>query len=203
MCSSCRHRRSCSGSPSSGYRQPSTMSPASGAQQRRTLHWSVRWKPPQRRQSIRSPRGSPSCTRTVGALVGAKRDEMRRLNDLRAERRRIAEQLRKVAERRARAHHTSLAPQQTTTVTQNDGGYLSYPVKNTYITSPYGMRMNPVIHVYELHDGTDFHAVCGTPVYAAAPGRVTEEYFNIGYGNRLLMDNGYVTGSAWRRRTTT
>jgi murein DD-endopeptidase MepM/ murein hydrolase activator NlpD len=127
-------------------------------------------------------------------LVGAKRDEIRRLSDLRAERRRIAEQLRKVAERRARAHHTSLATKPTTTVTQNDGGYLSYPVKNTYITSPYGMRMNPVIHVYELHDGTDFHAVCGTPVYAAAPGRVTEEYFNVGYGNRLLMDNGYVRG---------
>ncbi len=127
-------------------------------------------------------------------LVAAKRSDLRRLGDLRAERRRIGQRLRQVAERRAREHHTTLSATPTTTVTQNDGGYLSYPVKNTYITSPYGMRMNPVIHVYELHDGTDFHAVCGTPVYAAARGRVTEEYFNIGYGNRLLMDNGYVHG---------
>jgi murein DD-endopeptidase MepM/ murein hydrolase activator NlpD len=127
-------------------------------------------------------------------LVAAKRSDIRRLGDLRAERRRIGQRLRQVAERRAREHHTTLSATPTPTVTRNDGGYLSYPVKNTYITSPYGMRMNPVIHVYELHDGTDFHAVCGTPVYAAARGRVTEEYFNIGYGNRLLMDNGYVHG---------
>jgi murein DD-endopeptidase MepM/ murein hydrolase activator NlpD len=127
-------------------------------------------------------------------LAAAKHDEIRRLNDLQAERQRVEQRLQQIAERRAREHHTSIQTPPATTVTQNDGGYLSYPVTNTYITSPYGMRMNPVIHIYELHDGTDFHAVCGTPVYAAAGGTVTEEYYNVGYGNRLLMDNGYVNG---------
>ncbi len=129
-----------------------------------------------------------------GRLAAAKAVEMRRLNDLQAERERVAQQLRQLAERRARQHGTTLTNAPSTTTTQNNGGYLSYPVQNTYITSPYGMRMNPVIHIYELHDGTDFHALCGTPVYAAAGGTVTEEYYNVGYGNRLLMDNGYVKG---------
>ncbi|MDX6367699.1 MAG: hypothetical protein QOK30_2775, partial [Nocardioidaceae bacterium] len=104
-------------------------------------------------------------------LASAKTAEIRRLNALTAERRRVEQRLRQVAERRARQHHKSLAATTSTTpvmVTQNDGGYLSYPVKNTYITSPYGMRMHPILHIWKLHDGTDFHADCGTPVYAAA-----------------------------------
>jgi murein DD-endopeptidase MepM/ murein hydrolase activator NlpD len=68
------------------------------------------------------------------------------------------------------------------------------PVTNTYITSPYGMRMHPILHVYKLHDGTDFHAPCGTPVYAAADGTVLEEYYNTGYGNRVILNHGYVRG---------
>jgi murein DD-endopeptidase MepM/ murein hydrolase activator NlpD len=129
-------------------------------------------------------------------LAAAKTAEVRRLNALTAERRRVEQRLRQVAERRARQHHKSLAVTTSTpvAVTHNDGGYLSYPVKNTYITSPYGMRMHPILHIWKLHDGTDFHADCGTPVYAAADGTVTDEYFNAGYGNRVLMDNGYVHG---------
>jgi murein DD-endopeptidase MepM/ murein hydrolase activator NlpD len=130
-------------------------------------------------------------------LASAKTAEIRRLNALTAERRRVEQRLRQVAERRARQHHKNLAATTSSTpvtVTQNDGGYLSYPVKNTYITSPYGMRMHPILHIWKLHDGTDFHADCGTPVYAAADGTVTDEYFNAGYGNRVLMDNGYVRG---------
>lgn len=79
-----------------------------------------------------------------------------------------------------------------------DTGVLSWPVTDTYVTSPYGMRMHPILHIWELHDGTDFHATCGTPVYAAADGRVTSEYFNAGYGNRLMIDHGFVDGvSLW------
>ena len=74
------------------------------------------------------------------------------------------------------------------------GGFLSNPVDNTYVTSSYGMRVHPILNVLKLHDGTDFHAPCGAPVYAAADGRVMSEYYNTGYGNRLLLDHGFVKG---------
>jgi murein DD-endopeptidase MepM/ murein hydrolase activator NlpD len=75
-----------------------------------------------------------------------------------------------------------------------DGG-LSYPV-SSYITSPYGMRFHPVLHYWKLHDGTDFRAPCGTPIRAAASGRVTDKYYNGGYGNRLFVSHGVIDGSS-------
>lgn len=62
------------------------------------------------------------------------------------------------------------------------------------ITSPYGMRFHPVLKVRKLHDGTDFGARCGTPIRAPYPGRVSQAYFNSGYGNRLMIDHGTVDG---------
>jgi murein DD-endopeptidase MepM/ murein hydrolase activator NlpD len=67
-------------------------------------------------------------------------------------------------------------------------------VGDTYITSSYGMRTHPILNVYKLHDGTDFGAACGSPVYAAASGRIMSEYYNAGYGNRIILDHGFVRG---------
>jgi murein DD-endopeptidase MepM/ murein hydrolase activator NlpD len=123
----------------------------------------------------------------------AKQHEKHRLQTLKSAREKVQQHLQKIAERRARQHGRSI-----TSPPVGGGGYLSYPVNNTYITSPYGMRMHPILHIWELHDGTDFHAPCGTPVYAAAPGTVSQEYYNTGYGNRLFIDHGYVRGvSLW------
>jgi murein DD-endopeptidase MepM/ murein hydrolase activator NlpD len=68
-----------------------------------------------------------------------------------------------------------------------------YPV-NASITSPYGMRFHPVLHIWKLHDGTDFGAGCGTAIHAAHSGTVAERYFNAGYGNRLMIDHGMING---------
>ena len=85
----------------------------------------------------------------------------------------------------------------------NDGGSdpppdtgfsLGYPVGNAYITSPYGMRFHPILHVNKLHDGTDFSAACGTPVLASEDGTVSEAYYNAGYGNRIIISHGYHRG---------
>lgn len=62
------------------------------------------------------------------------------------------------------------------------------------LSSAYGMRLHPVLGIRKLHDGTDFAAGCGTPLLAAADGRVSERYFNRGYGNRLMIDHGKVNG---------
>ncbi|WP_370615812.1 peptidoglycan DD-metalloendopeptidase family protein [Mumia qirimensis] len=75
-----------------------------------------------------------------------------------------------------------------------DGGSsLSYPVQAP-ITSAYGMRFHPVLHYWKLHDGTDFGAACGTPVHAAAGGRVVDRYYNAGYGNRVIISHGQMRG---------
>jgi murein DD-endopeptidase MepM/ murein hydrolase activator NlpD len=78
----------------------------------------------------------------------------------------------------------------------SDSGGLSYPVSNPYVTSPYGMRIHPVTGVYKLHDGTDFRAHCGTPIRAAAPGRVLWARYRGGYGNQVAVDHGVIGGDA-------
>ncbi|WP_375433235.1 peptidoglycan DD-metalloendopeptidase family protein [uncultured Friedmanniella sp.] len=62
------------------------------------------------------------------------------------------------------------------------------------ITSAFGLRLHPVLHVWKLHDGTDLGAACGTPIRAPAAGRVTGETRSAGYGNRLFLDHGRVDG---------
>jgi len=141
-------------------------------------------------------------------IQAAKKHELERLRTLQKERDRVEEKLRKIAEARerraqrrerlallaAKRHHRPAPSSTTVSKSNTSDGFLDYPVSNTYITSPYGMRMHPILHVYKLHDGTDFSAGCGSPVYAAAPGRILSEYYNAGYGNRIIIDHGYVRG---------
>lgn len=77
--------------------------------------------------------------------------------------------------------------------TGDSGATLSRPVYGP-ITSPYGMRVHPVTGVYKLHDGTDFGVGCGVPIRAAASGTVVAQYFNAGYGNRVILNNGVKRG---------
>lgn len=55
------------------------------------------------------------------------------------------------------------------------------------LTSPFGMRVDPVIHVYQLHAGIDIGAQIGRPIYAAAPGCVGFEGVQVGYGKVLFI----------------
>lgn len=75
------------------------------------------------------------------------------------------------------------------------GGTLSRPVGGP-TTSQYGMRLHPVTGVFKLHDGMDFGVGCGTPIRAAASGTIIERYFNAGYGNRVIVNNGVKRGQS-------
>jgi murein DD-endopeptidase MepM/ murein hydrolase activator NlpD len=75
----------------------------------------------------------------------------------------------------------------------SSGGFLDYPV-NGPVTSPFGWRTHPIYGYQSLHDGTDFGAGCGTPIRAAADGRVMEEYFQTAWGNRIIIDHGFHRG---------
>ncbi|MCL1923413.1 MAG: M23 family metallopeptidase [Propionibacteriaceae bacterium] len=62
------------------------------------------------------------------------------------------------------------------------------------VTSAYGMRRHPIEGVWRFHDGVDIASSCGTPLRAAASGKVVESYYHSGYGNRLIIDHGDVQG---------
>lgn len=64
------------------------------------------------------------------------------------------------------------------------------PVADTYVTSPYGMRRNPLGSGYEFHSGVDFKAYY-QDVWATASGTVTFAGYTNGYGNLVVIDHGY------------
>lgn len=79
------------------------------------------------------------------------------------------------------------------TITDPRGKLLHYPV-NAPVSSPFGLRYHPILHVWRLHSGLDFAVPCGTPVGAAAAGTVTFAGVAGGYGNRVVVDNGVISG---------
>ncbi|QZY28416.1 M23 family metallopeptidase [Nocardioides coralli] len=73
------------------------------------------------------------------------------------------------------------------------GGFLNRPVPGI-VTSGYGYRTHPIYGYYGLHNGTDFRAYCGTPMYASAGGTVLSTHYSSVYGNRLYLNVGTVNG---------
>jgi murein DD-endopeptidase MepM/ murein hydrolase activator NlpD len=61
------------------------------------------------------------------------------------------------------------------------------------ITSPYGMRMHPILHYVKLHTGTDF-AVGDGFAHAADSGRVLFTIISVAYGNFTVIDHGTING---------
>jgi murein DD-endopeptidase MepM/ murein hydrolase activator NlpD len=91
--------------------------------------------------------------------------------------------------------HTTLASstQLPTATTTYGGGRLRRPVAGP-ITSRFGNRFDPYYHVWQLHAGADIGAASGTPIVAAASGRVTRASWNGGYGNYTCIDHGQFDG---------
>ena len=63
------------------------------------------------------------------------------------------------------------------------------------ITSRFGMRFHPIYRRWRHHDGTDYGAAKGTPVFSIAGGVVTFAGRRGNYGNLVCIkhDNGYET----------
>jgi murein DD-endopeptidase MepM/ murein hydrolase activator NlpD len=61
------------------------------------------------------------------------------------------------------------------------------------ITSPYGMRMHPILHEYRLHTGTDFAGGDGR-IHAAADGTVVRAGYDVAYGNYIVIYHGQYNG---------
>lgn len=62
------------------------------------------------------------------------------------------------------------------------------------VSSPYGWRLHPTLGTWKFHNGTDFRMPVGTPILAAASGRVSKVYVNEatnGTGVTLTHGNGW------------
>ncbi len=58
------------------------------------------------------------------------------------------------------------------------------------ITSPFGYRIHPILHVRKLHTGIDIGAPSGARIVAAGSGTVIFAGRNGGYGNFTMIDHG-------------
>jgi len=69
------------------------------------------------------------------------------------------------------------------------------PVSNkdlNRIGSSFGSRIDPIYKNIRMHQGIDFTAPSGTPIYATADGVVEVAGFNTdGYGNKVVINHGF------------
>lgn len=100
------------------------------------------------------------------------------------------EAIRREAQRRAKSGGKPLTPDERgASLPTVFHGHFIRPVPGR-ITSGFGMRYHPVLHVRKLHTGVDFGAPRGTPIHAAAAGVVLLAGYTRGYGNCVIIDHG-------------
>ncbi|MDZ5443368.1 peptidoglycan DD-metalloendopeptidase family protein [Micromonospora sp. 4G57] len=99
--------------------------------------------------------------------------------------------LRQEIDRQVRAVPAVAAPARGTATA--GGGSLGLPLRGR-LTSRFGTRLDPYFHVWQLHPGVDLAAPVGTPIVAAADGRVTRAGWYGGYGNYTCLDHGRADG---------
>jgi murein DD-endopeptidase MepM/ murein hydrolase activator NlpD len=68
------------------------------------------------------------------------------------------------------------------------------PVSNedlTRIASGFGYRVHPILKISRPHNGLDFTAPQGTPIYATADGVVAKAENGGGFGNHIIIRHGF------------
>jgi murein DD-endopeptidase MepM/ murein hydrolase activator NlpD len=92
------------------------------------------------------------------------------------------EAARRLAERRARQLAGETLPAET------GPGLFSWPASGP-ITSPFGVRTDPITGRARRHDGIDIGAPMGATIGAAASGTVIYAGWESGYGNTIVIDH--------------
>lgn len=65
--------------------------------------------------------------------------------------------------------------------------FLKSPLKYSQVTSGFGSRFHPVLNYVGNHNGVDYHAPVGTPVWAVSDGTVTKAGWDYGGGNVVCI----------------
>ena len=69
-------------------------------------------------------------------------------------------------------------------------GFLRYPVEFSRISSRFSnARMHPVLHTVRAHKGVDLAAPTGTPIRAAADGKISFQGWKGGYGKVVMIQH--------------
>lgn len=66
-------------------------------------------------------------------------------------------------------------------------GLMRTPIDGAHMTSNFGMRRHPILGYSKFHQGVDFSAPTGTPIFAAGDGVVEEVGYKSGYGRFVLL----------------
>jgi len=74
--------------------------------------------------------------------------------------------------------------------------FLKTPMEFTRITSRFGSRFHPVLKENKAHNGVDYGAPTGTPVWSVADGKVLSAAYQGACGNAVMIQhsNGILTG---------
>lgn len=62
--------------------------------------------------------------------------------------------------------------------------------------SPFGPRFHPILKYWRAHNGNDWGAACGVPLYAAQSGTVVKAGWQGGFGNYVVIDHGVIGGKS-------
>lgn len=72
-----------------------------------------------------------------------------------------------------------------------DGGMFAWPCPSyTRVSSDYGTRIHPILHIERFHNGIDLAAPGGSPILAAYSGRVVAAAYSSSMGNYVMIDHG-------------
>ncbi len=85
------------------------------------------------------------------------------------------------------AYQEWLSTQKPDTI--GSGGWIT-PVKSYYLSSPFGMRMHPILGYERMHNGVDMACPAGTEIYASRGGQVIIARWSDSAGNYVQIDHG-------------
>jgi len=70
------------------------------------------------------------------------------------------------------------------------GQYIWPSNSSKYVTSPYGMREDPIIYTWRMHNGIDIGASYGTDILASDGGEVVTATYSSSYGYYVMLYHG-------------
>jgi murein DD-endopeptidase MepM/ murein hydrolase activator NlpD len=111
--------------------------------------------------------------------------------------RQAAEAARRAAENNARRRAAQLAGVELPPpVSDGAPSSFGWPVSGP-ITSPFGMRTDPLGRGFRMHTGIDIGAPMGSTITASAGGRIIYAGWEGGYGNTIIIDHGGATSTLY------